>query len=126
MNSFGPRILIKTDGESSIGRGCVEYAYHYTHQMADIKRAAAASAPIGAKIVRFTEGYRDIRRSADDHEEFHAFDITVDLENGHRADEAQLNTMAWRMKLFLGPDYGFLVHGERSGLHIHFRFKRKG
>lgn len=125
MNEFGPRIIVKDDRDSSIGRGCEQYAWHYRPEIAAIPRAAAASSPWNTRIVRLTEGYRNIRDTPDDHEDFNAFDITVELPAGARANKAEYEQMAFRMKLFLGPDYGFLVHGEDAALHIHFRYRRR-
>lgn len=125
MDDFGPRIIVKDDRDSTIGRGCVTYAWHYRPEIAAIPRAAAASAPMGCALVRLTEGYRNIRDTADDHEDFNAFDITAESQGGMRVTRLQYDEMAYRMKLFLGPDYGYKVHGERLGLHIHFRYKRR-
>ena len=126
MNPEGPRLIFKDDRDSSIGRGCELYGWHFRPDVAPIFQAAAASAPVGAAIVRFTEGHRPPKRADDDHTDFRALDITVEMADGSRAEKALLDVMAWRMKLFLGPDYGYLVHGEGGSLHIHFRFKRKG
>lgn len=125
MDARGPRIIVKDDRDSSIGRGCEQYAWHYRPEMACIPRAAAASVPWFCTLVRLTEGYRDIRDTPDDHEDFNAFDITAEFENGDRISYSEYFEMAVRMKVFLGPDYGYKVHGERLGLHIHFRFKRR-
>jgi len=125
MNQIGPRVIFKDDRDSSIKRGCVLYAWHFRPEMAAIVPAAVASAPLRAATIRFTEGWRPETRAGDDHTKCDAFDITVEMEDGTRATMAQLDEMAWRMKLFLGPDYGYLVHGEGLGLHIHFRHKRR-
>lgn len=125
MSTFGPRLIFKDDRDSSIGRGCVLYGWHFRPEMAAIPRAAAASAPLGCETIRFTEGYRDICDDRDDHEDFNAFDITVEIADEERLNRAHYLQMAQRMKIFLGPDYGYRVHGEGFGEHIHFRYRRQ-
>lgn len=127
---FGPRIFIKTDQESSVGRGCVEYADHYQPHMSMLKRAAAASAPLAAVCVRFTEGYRNTRDTRDRHEDNQAFDITIEMPRSRgtatrRATRAELEETAQRMRLFMGPAWQFVVHGRGANMHIHAEYEPK-
>ena len=121
--TWGPRVVLKDDRDAA-KYGAVAFGPNWRPEVARIIQVAPGCAPMRAEIIRVTEGWRDIRSSPDDHEDFNAFDLTVEMPNGFRANTQEYNQMAWRMKAVLGPDYGYLVHGSGANEHIHFRFRR--
>ena len=119
MRHLGPRIYVKRDEESSVGRGCELYGAHFRPEISKIVWAAANSAPGQAEEVWLTEGYRDIRESRDMHEELRAIDITFRLKHDMLTTLDEYRAVVARMKALLGPDYDIIVHGDGANRHIH-------
>lgn len=118
--NHGPRIVIKDDRDSAIGRGCVLYAGHFRPELACIPYWAAHTAPDGVETVVISEGWRDIRESRDLHEELRALDLSLNVIPGDFAARmAAGQKWAERLRVKLGPDYDVIVHGQGSNLHIH-------
>lgn len=119
----GPRVIVKRDEESSVGRGCHLTGAHFVPEMAKIVWAACRTAhPVIVAVVMLTEGYRNIRDARDMHEECRAFDITTRDQRGAIGTEAMYEVMAANMGDLLGPDYDIIVHGEGNNLHIHCEY----
>jgi len=121
----GPRVFVKRDEESSVGRGAILYGAHWRPEIAAIVWAACvASKDVspGIKEVILTEGYRDIRDTRDLHEELRALDITFRLDHQLRPTLGEYARLRDRMKELLGPDYDVLAHGEDTQLHIHSEY----
>ena len=118
---LGPRIFVKRDYESSIGRGAVLYAAHFQDGLAALVRAAVSAASAGVEDVWITEGWRPARRAGvrDLHEQLRALDFTYRLVGGVRPTRDEYEEAVRRMRLTLGPDYDIQAHGENDGLHIH-------
>jgi len=121
----GPRIIVKDDRDSSVGRGCVLFAAHFRQGLSDIPRLAATCAPFSTQEVWLTEGWREIRPSRDMHKELCAFDITFRMPGGVRANKGEYDQAASRMRIFLGRDYDIVVHGSGANEHIHIEWDRK-
>ncbi len=122
----GPRIIVKDDRDSTVGRGGVLFAALFRPEIAILPRLVAACAPMRAEVVRVTEGHRKIRETRDRHEDLCALDFTIEMPAGMRAIEPEYEQVADRMRIFLGPDYDIVVHGEGLGLHIHVEWDPKG
>lgn len=119
----GLRVVVKTDAESAIGRGCVLYLGHLRPEIIlmprEIGRAAQEYYP-QFTWMRLTEGHRDIRQTRDLHEELRAIDITLETDGGVRATESQLQAIATKASERLGPDYDLVVHAVGTdAIHIH-------
>lgn len=117
----GPRLIFKTDAESSIGRGCVTYGGHFRPEMARVLHVACMTAdPLWSEITA-TEGWRPkLRASRDLHPEGRAWDLGLNHIDGDeelRRREGEI--WAGRMRKELGPDYQVIVHGEGRNLHVH-------
>jgi hypothetical protein len=119
MRKLGPRILVKRDEESSVGRGAMLYGAHFRPEMAIIVWAAARSAPTRAHELHITEGYRSIRDARDLHEELRALDITFRLPHNMLPTKEEYDAIGQRMRLLLGPDHDVIVHGADSNRHVH-------
>ena len=122
MRNLGPRVVVKRDSESSIGRGCDLRGAHFRPEVSAIVHAACQAAHSKTPAVEelwLTEGLRDIRNTRDMHEELRALDITGRLKGGKRANKALLEKIAREMRRTLGPDYQIIVHGKGANLHIH-------
>ena len=120
----GPRILIKADGESAIGRGCVLHGAHFRPEIAAIAYAVAITAEPDWAEITLTEGWRPkIRASRDLHGECRAFDVSL---NHIDADEAGRYSVGvkWadRIGEALGPAYQAVAHGKGRNLHIHVEY----
>lgn len=122
MRKFGPRVYVKRDDESSIGRGCILYGAHFRPEMAIIVWAACAAARELVPAVDecwLTEGFRDIRdidAKMDRHEVLNALDITFRMQPGDfRPTDTDYHRIKVRMRELLGPDYDVLFHAA----HIH-------
>jgi len=115
----GPRIILKDDRDSSIGRGCVVYQGMLRPEITCMVAAAAETAPEGMEEMHVSEGWRDVRSKRDLHEEQRAWDISArglpPLDNS----EEGLRRWADRIRAKLGPAYTVVVHDTGSGLHIH-------
>lgn len=116
----GPRVIVKRDAESSIGRGAVLFGAHFQPKISAIVMNVC-------NIVRdmdcgdsvwITEGYRDIRDTRDLHEELLALDLTIS-NKGVKITPALYDEVADRLAMRLGPDYDVVAHGEGPQLHIH-------
>ncbi len=122
MTRHGPRILFKTDDQSSIGRGAVTYGGHFRPEMAKILWAVAkAGRRWNWEEIIVSEGHRDIRDTRDLHKELRAFDFVCHEIEG---DEARRHSIykGWRdatNTLLDDSDYQIIVHGEGGGLHMH-------
>jgi hypothetical protein len=119
MRKLGPRIHVKNDSESSIGRGCILHGAHFRPEIAKIVWSASRAAPPRTETLVLSEGYRDIRHTRDMHEELRALDITFRLGADMLPTLDEYAAVVARMKALLGPDYDVLVHGENSNRHIH-------
>lgn len=125
MSKPGPRIHVKTDAESSIGRGCVLYGAHSRPEIAAMDHAmCAATSKLYPRflVIRKTEGWRPQREAGkrDLHTEMRAIDYTVETETGFRATEQELRNIAFKAKETLGDDYDVEVHAVGSdAVHIH-------
>ncbi len=120
----GPRVITKTDAESSIGRGCVEYGAHYRPEIAAMTHAACEAAKTVAPsltVCRKTEGHRAAMPGRRDlHSELRAIDYTFENAQGERASELVLTAIAIQMGKILGRDYDIVVHAVGSdAVHIH-------
>lgn len=122
---WGPRIIVKRDEESSIGRGCILYGAHFREGVSHIPRLICACAPLKCQIVYLTEGWRDIRDSRDLHETLCAFDATLEMPMGMRATESEYEQTAQRLRIALGPGYDVIPHGEGMGLHLHIEWDHR-
>lgn len=123
---YGPRILFKTDAQSSIGRGAVLFWEHFRPHMAVIIECvgrACQQQQIGDEVT-VTEGWRKIRPQRDCHEERAAFDFTIE-EDDVRIPFDHYRIVANVVKHMLGPKYDVIVHGEGMNLHIHIEFDPK-
>ena len=123
---LGPRILVKPDAESSIGRGCELYGAHFRPEMAVIPHAMAAASqnlyPGKFAVMRMTEGKRPPRKQGvrDLHAELRAEDFTFETFTGLRATEQELRNIAFKAKETLGDDYDVEIHAVGSdAVHIH-------
>ena len=117
----GPRIIMKDDRDSNIGRGCVIYQGMLRPEIMCMVEAAAATAPDGMEEMHVSEGHRSIRDSRDLHEEMRAWDISargVIAADEHRLAR-ELDNWAKLIREKLGPAYTVVVHNSGSGLHIH-------
>jgi hypothetical protein len=123
--TLGPRIFVKRDSESSVGRGCVLYAAHFRPEIAMIPRAAAACAPAGTEEVWLTEGYRNIRDSPDRHEMLCALDITYRLIGDIACTVEMYVASSWAMSTYLGPNYDIPHPKHGSAPHIHCEYDPK-
>lgn len=117
MRHMGPRVLVKTDEQSSVGRGGVLYGAHFRPEIALIVWAATR-APHQFDEIHITEGFRDIRDGRDLHEECRALDL-VAYRFGKKLGKAEHELIARSMRAELGPDYDVVVHDAGSGIHIH-------
>lgn len=124
-----PRIITKTDKESSIGRGCVETGAHYRPEMAAMTHAAVAAAILvdpRISTVRKTEGWRPAKRTPaglprrDLHNESRAIDYTFEYPDTSRVSDAVYNSIAFEMYKILGSDYDVVPHSVGSdAIHVH-------
>ena len=118
----GPRLLIKRDEESSVGRGAQLYAAHLVPEMARVMWACCRCCDTFISEVWVTEAYRKIRTDRDLHEECRALDFTLRTSTGARPAEMVYRDVGDRMVAVLGPDYDVVVHGESANLHIHAEY----
>ena len=119
----GPRIIMKDDRDSSIGRGCVVYPGMLRPEIICMVEAAAEAAPADMEEMHVSEGWRNVRSTRDLHEELRAWDISARgmpaVSHGPLTDEERLRSWADRIQKKLGPAYTVVVHDSGSGLHIH-------
>ncbi len=121
----GPRIIMKDDRDSSIGRGCVIYQGMLRPEIICMVAAAAETAPSGMEEMHVSEGWRSIRDSRDLHEELRAWDISArgmpEILYAAIDDEVQMQIENWATRIArkLGSAYTVVVHDTGSGLHIH-------
>lgn len=123
-----PRIVIKDDRDSGIGRGCILCVEQLEDQrVVRILTVAARTAPqlIDNEMLA-SEGWRDTRDGRDLHEDFRAFDISLNQINGDRMFRERAG-IAWaaRIRAKLGDDYDVIVHGSGRNLHLHIEFDPK-
>ncbi len=123
MNRHGPRIIFKTDDQSSIGRGAVTYGGHFRPEMAKILWAVAKAARRwNWEEIIVSEGWRlQDDDGRDLHPELRAFDFVCHEIEG---DEARRHSIykGWRdatTTLLDDSDIQIIVHGEGDGLHMH-------
>lgn len=123
MPVHGPRIYVKRDEESSIGRGCVLYGGHFRPEIALI---VWASCHTGHQIdeIRLTEGWRPQGEGRDLHPELRALDL-VPYRDDERLDEAEQKLIASKFFQHLGPDYDVQAHDAGTGWHIHVELDPK-
>ena len=117
----GPRILFKTDDQSSIGRGCVTYGGHFRREIAHILWVAARTADRSWESITVSEGWRPQDDDGRDlHPELRAFDFSLNHIDGDEDDRWRAGK-EWvaRMRILLGPDYQIQLHGKGRNLHIH-------
>jgi len=117
----GPRIIMKADRDSSIGRGCVIYRGMLRPESICMVAAAAETAPVGMDDMNVSEGWRGSRRTRDLHAEQRAWDISARGVPAQDDDHLQvlMNEWAERIQTKLGDAYTVFVHDTGSGLHIH-------
>ena len=132
----GPRIIVKDDRDSSIGRGCVLHGGHFRPEISIIFYTAAQTAPNGVTEVLFSEGWRpppevEDPGTRDLHPELRAIDVSLntifpDPATGSLDVDALLRYrrkrgIEWadRIRKQLGPDYHVVVHGDGWNCHIH-------
>ncbi|MCA9506489.1 MAG: hypothetical protein KC616_25605 [Myxococcales bacterium] len=122
----GPRICVKRDQESTVGRGCVLHAAHFRPELAAVVVAAAELAPPEVEQVWLVEGWRDIRDTPDRHETLDALDIVGTDGKGQRFLTSR-QYVAWsqRVSSRLGDRYDVLAHDAGSGWHIHAEWDPK-
>lgn len=125
--TLGPRVIVKDDRDSSIGRGCQLYAVHFVPVVMDLMRHAVQAFALNKRVatIRWTEGWRSIRTSKDCHENCRAIDFTAEDADGKRLSRAEYESVAGQMRKWLGQDYDVLAHGEGLGLHIHAEYDPK-
>lgn len=89
MSKYKLRHIIKTDAESSIGRGCILHGGHFRPEIMAMPRAVdAATAKLFPQFttIRWTEGWRPARkdergrRRRDLHAELRALDFTIETD----------------------------------------------
>ena len=117
MRKLGPRVYVKRDEESSIGRGCILHGAHFRPEIAKIVWAACHAVTEVAPAfdeLWLTEGYRDVRSSRDLHEELRGLDITFRSAEGLRPMEGAYQAIAKHMEALLGPDYDIVCHAVGS------------
>jgi hypothetical protein len=123
MRKLGPRVYVKRDEESSIGRGCILHGAHFRPEIAAMTHSACGAASrVDHKIatVRLTEGARDIRSSRDLHEELRAIDYTFEYANGMRIKTVTYHEIAREMQNDLGDDYDVESHAvDSDAIHTH-------
>lgn len=117
MKPTGPRVIVKTDAESPIGRGCVLYGAHFRPEIALIVWAACRTTHHIDEI-RLTEGWRPSGDKRDLHPELRALDI-VATRGGERLSLEEHKMIVMGMRRWLNPDYQFRAHDAGSGVHIH-------
>jgi len=128
MNKLGPRVIFKDDRDSSSGRGCRLYSNHFTsfNMLMLVSAVQAFTERPNIGVIRFTEGWRDIRNDRLDlHEECRAFDVTAEDTSKNRFTYTQYEIVAQKIRFLVGPGYDIVVHGEGSNLHIHMEFDPK-
>lgn len=116
----GPRIIFKSDADSSIGRGCVLYMAHLRPEVIAIVSACARTAPtLRSDTMIVSEGHRAIRKGRDLHKELRAFDISCNQIPDEAKREELAGDWAIRIRTVLGPDYDVVPHGHGSNFHLH-------
>ena len=138
-----PRLEIKRDEESSIGRGAVIMPAHFTPEMNRIWRAVMKGAKFFNEntdfdtykihTVKCTEGWRPARKDEngnprrDLHTEFRALDFTFEYYNGKRIDPASVADKIFIYNLIdpYEDDYDFVAHGEGLNEHLHAEYDPK-
>lgn len=119
------RATVKTDAQSTIGRGAVLYREHFEPPMARLTAAIirAAERLLPSSQVMLTEGWRPQREPGrrDLHTELAAIDYTIWLPTlKRRATTAEYRAVAEAARAEVGDaEYDFLVHGVGLNEHIH-------
>lgn len=119
MRNLGPRVYVKRDEESSIGRGCILHGAHFRPEIAKIVWAACRAAPLHTASITLTEGARDIRDTRDMHEELRALDLTFLMPGKRSPTVEEYEHLQSGMKSLLGHDYDVIAHGDGPNIHIH-------
>ncbi len=119
--NHGPRIIVKADANSSIGRGCILYGAHFRPEMACIPYWVARTAPEELDEVVLTEGWRDVRDSRDLHEELRGIDVSLNglADGGGESKKSKAESWAARLRERLGSDYQVILHGDGLNYHMH-------
>ena len=124
MTPTGPRIIVKRDTESSIGRGAALYLDHFRPHVSVMIWAIARACPDSCTELWITEGHRKIRDTRDLHEECLALDFTF-RDGEQRLIEVELHEIAREARSTLGDEYDLIAHGSGSNLHIHAEYDPK-
>lgn len=126
--TLGPRVIVKDDRDSSIGRGCQLYAAHFVPVVMEMMQRMVQAFALrhDCKTIRMTEGWRNIRDRRDCHEEARAIDWTAEHADGSRFEAWEYDIVASQARKWLGQNYDVIVHGQGLGLHIHVEYDPKG